>query len=103
MERAHWELFKFGFRVVEFTNTSYQMEVLFLFLLEIKAFENSAKQYQPLLPFFAVWDKKVCKLLQHKNGMILSIIFREISPELISGCEGVFSCCENVHFKSVIM
>ena len=27
---------------------------------EIKVFEDSATQYQPLLPFFAVWDKKVC-------------------------------------------
>ena len=25
----------------------------------MKAFEDSAKQYQPLLPFFTVWDKKV--------------------------------------------
>ena len=28
-------------------------------LSEIKAFEDAAKQYQPLLPFFAVFDKKV--------------------------------------------
>ena len=26
---------------------------------EIKALEDAAKQYQPLLPFFAVFDKKV--------------------------------------------
>ena len=25
----------------------------------MKAFQDSAKQYQPLLPFFSVWDKKV--------------------------------------------
>ena len=28
-------------------------------LSEIKAFEDAAKQYQPLLPFFVVFDKKV--------------------------------------------
>jgi len=36
----------------------------FLFFSELKAFEDEAKQQQPLLPFFAVWDKKVSKKFQ---------------------------------------
>lgn len=48
----HWELIKL--------EGSYICFILFVVSLsEIKAFEDAAKQYQPLLPFFAVFDKKV--------------------------------------------
>lgn len=47
----HWEL--------SMVEGSYICFCFLISLLEIKAFEDAAKQYQPLLPFFAVFDKKV--------------------------------------------
>ncbi|KAL9965120.1 hypothetical protein ACROYT_G028874 [Oculina patagonica] len=41
---------------------------------EIKAFEDSAKQYQPLLPFFAVWDKKLAKSLRLKKPKSIQLL-----------------------------
>jgi len=41
---------------------------------EIKVFEDSAKQYQPLLPFFAVWDKKLAKSLRLKKPKSIQLV-----------------------------
>lgn len=41
---------------------------------EIKAFEDAAKQYQPLLPFFAVFDKKLAKSLRFKKPKSIQLL-----------------------------
>lgn len=41
---------------------------------EIKAFEDSAKQYQPLLTFFVVWDKKLAKSLRLKKPKTIQLL-----------------------------
>lgn len=40
----------------------------------IKAFEDSAKQYQPLVPFFAVRDKKLAKSLRFKKPNSIQLL-----------------------------
>ncbi|KAM7427299.1 Calsequestrin-2 [Porites harrisoni] len=41
---------------------------------EIKAFENSARQHQPLLPFFAVFDKKLAKSFRFKKPKSIQLL-----------------------------
>lgn len=41
---------------------------------ELKAFEDEAKQQQPLLPFFAVWDKKLAKALRLKKPNSIQLL-----------------------------